>query len=147
MIRPVLAGMALIAGLLSPVSVARGAAASAAQAPAQVTPADAAPFIGQWTLALEGPNGPGTFELTVKVEQEKVVGEITSEAVGAQPITDVTRADKSLLLRYAFDYEGNRVDAVVWLTPVADGKTTAKIDFAGGAYLMSGTATKKEKAK
>lgn len=33
----------------------------------------------------------------------------------------------------------------VRLTPAADNKVTAQIDFAGGAYVMSGTATKKEK--
>jgi hypothetical protein len=66
MIRTLITSAALVAGLL-------------AQAPAPLTPADAAPFIGQWTLALEGPNGPGTFQLTVKVEKEKVVGEIASD--------------------------------------------------------------------
>jgi hypothetical protein len=32
-------------------------------------------------------------------------------------------------------------------TPAADGKMAARIDFAGGAYVMTGTATKKEKAR
>ena len=112
-----------------------------------MTAADAAPFIGEWTLALQGPNGPGAFDLTVKVEKEKVVGEITGADMPTQPITDVTKADKSLVLSYSFDYEGNAVAAVVSLTPAPDGKMSAQIDFAGGAYVMSGTATKKEKAK
>ena len=47
-----------------------------AHAAGQVTAADAVPFVGDWTLALQGPNGPGTFELSVKVEKEKVSGEI-----------------------------------------------------------------------
>ena len=64
-----------------------------------------------------------------------------------QAIADVTKADQSLVLAYSFDYQGNAVHAVVSLTPAADGKMSAQIDFAGGAYVMSGTATKKEKAK
>jgi uncharacterized protein YndB with AHSA1/START domain len=118
-----------------------------AQQPAPVTPADAAPFLGEWTLALEGPNGPGTFNLMLKVENEKILGEIANEMVPAQAIANVSMANKSLRLTYTFPWEGNPIDAVVTLTPAEDGKTSAQIDFAGGAYTMSGTATKKEKAK
>jgi hypothetical protein len=118
-----------------------------AQQPTQVTPVDAAPFLGEWTLALQGPNGPGTFNLMLKVENEKVLGEIANEMVPAQAITNVSMASKSLRLAYTFPWEGNPIEAVVTLTPVEDGKTSAQIDFAGGAYTMSGAATKKEKAK
>jgi hypothetical protein len=118
-----------------------------AKAGRQVTPAQAAPFVADWTLALQGPNGPGTFELSVKVEKEQVTGEISSEQLPRQPISQISMADKSLVLGYSFTWEGNPVDAAVSLTPAADGKMTAQIDFANGAYIMSGTATKKEKSK
>ena len=147
MIRTVIISTALIAGLLTPSVVAAGQAASAAQSTAQLTAADAAPFIGDWTLDLQGPNGPGAFNLTVKVEKEKVVAEITGETTPTQPITDVAKADKSLVLSYSFNYEGSAVDAVVRLTPAPEGKMNAQISFASGAYIMSGNATKKEKAK
>jgi hypothetical protein len=113
----------------------------------QVTAAQAAPFVGDWTLALQGPNGPGAFELSVKVENEKVTGEISSEQLPKLPIREISMADKSMNLAYSFTWEGNPVEAVVSLTPATDGKVTAQIDFAGGAYIMSGTATKKDKAK
>jgi hypothetical protein len=147
MTRTLIAGTILMARLLSPTPAAAGPAISAPQAAGQLAAADAAPFIGDWTLDLQGPNGPGAFDLTVKVEKEKVVGEITGATMATQPIADVTKAGESLVLSYTFDYEGNAVDAVVKLTPAAEGKTTAQIDFAGGAYIMSGTATKKEKLK
>lgn len=118
----------------------------AQQAPS-ITPADAAPFLGEWTLTLEGPNGPGTFNLTLKVEDEKVLGEIANEMVPAQAITNVSMANKSLRLAYTFPWEGNPIEAVVTLTPAEEGKTSAQIDFAGGAYTMSGAAMKKEKGK
>lgn len=128
-------------------SVLAATAAISAQAAGQLTAADAAPFIGDWTLVLQGPNGPGTFALSLKVEKEKVIGEISSDQLPKQPIRDISMADKSLILGYAFTWEGNPVETVVSLTPAADGKTTAQIDFAGGAYIMSGTATKKNKPK
>jgi hypothetical protein len=146
MIRTAITSAAMIAGLLAPsVAVADRTVGQAQPAAGQVTPAEAAPFIGEWNLALDGPNGARTFALVIKVEKEKVVGDITTATVANQPITDVTRTDKGLVLRYTFNYDGNPVDAVVRLTPGADGKVAAEIDFASGAYVMSGTATKKEK--
>jgi hypothetical protein len=123
------------------------AAAAVVLQAAQVTPADAAPFIGDWTLEMQGGNGPATFLMSVKVEKEKVVGEISSEQMPKQPISDISLSGKTLVLSYSFTWEGNPVGAVVSLIPAAEGKTTAQIDFAGGAYVMAGTASKKESAK
>jgi hypothetical protein len=132
---------------LSSLLVAGLATAHMGAQQAPISTADATPFLGEWTLALQGPNGPGTFTLMLKVENEKVLGEIANEMVPAQAITNVSMANKSLRLTYTFPWEGNPIDAVVTLTPAEDGKTSAQIDFAGGAYTMSGTATKKEKAR
>ena len=136
MIRTTLVSTVLVATLLAPAS-----------ALAQVTAAEAAPFLGDWTLAMQGPNGPGTFNLSVKVEDDKVVGEIGSDALPTQKVTSISKTEKSLVVNYSFPWEGNSIDAVVSLTPGTDGKVAAQIDFAGGAYTMTGTATKKEKAK
>jgi hypothetical protein len=137
--------LALVAGLSMAPSVAAGAdRIASAQATGKVSSADAAPFIGDWTLALEGPNGPGTFTLSVKTDQETVSAVLVTEATGTQAITDITKADTALSLSYSFTWEGNPVDAVIRLTPAPEGKMKAQIDFAGGAYVMTGSATKKE---
>ncbi len=133
--------------LTLPYAADAGGAVAAAQATPQVSAADAAPFLGEWTLALQGPNGPGAFTLTIGAVGDKVTAEISSETLEKQPITTIAIRGKSLNLGYSFLYEGNPVDAVVTLTPDAEGKTAAQIDFAGGAYVMNGTATKKEKGK
>jgi len=125
-------------------------AAAAAQAPAAsipATPAEAAPFLGDWTLALKGPDREATFDLTVKTENDKVVGEISAPEQQKEFIPESSMAEKTLKMRYSFNYQGNPIDAVVSLTPGADGAIAAQIDFAGGAYIMSGTATKKAVAK
>ena len=147
MIRTAVARAALVAGLLITLAAAVPSIVTAAQAGTQVSVADAEPFLGDWTLTLQGPNGPGVFELTVKVEKEKVVGEISNAQMPAQAISDISKVDKSLMLSYSFTWEGNPVGAVVSLIPAAEGKVNAQIDFAGGAYVMSGTAAKKEKPK
>ena len=148
MIRTAVLSCALVAGVLTTHTAALAASTAAdVEQARQATPADAAPFVGDWTLTLQGPNGPGAFELSVKVESEKVLAEIASEMLPKQPITSITMADKTLVLGYSFTWEGNPVEAVVSLTPAAEGKTTAQIDFAGGAYVMTGTAAKKDKAK
>jgi hypothetical protein len=150
MSRTIAPAVVLVAALLAlpgVPSVARAEGSTAQQASAPLTAADLAPFLGDWALALEGPNGPATFTLSVKMDKEKPSAELVSEAMGAQPITDLAKADKALALSYSFTWEGNAVDAVIKLTPAADGKTSAQIDFAGGAYVMGGTATKKETVK
>jgi hypothetical protein len=149
MIRAAFVTSALVASVLwtPAIAVTDSEALISSQTGSQITPADAAPFIGDWTLALQGPNGPGTFALSVKVEKEKVTGEISSDQLPKQPIRQMSIAEKSLILAYSFTWEGNPVEAVVSLTPAPDGKTTAQIDFAGGAYIMTGTATRQEKPK
>jgi hypothetical protein len=140
---------ALVAGLFVPAAPAAldAAGGPAAGQSAQITAAEAEPFIGEWTLALQGPNGPGTFNVLLKVEAERVVGEIGNEAVPTQKFTSISKTAKGVAMSYSFPYEAMTVDAVVSLMPGADGKVAGQIDFAGGAYTMTGTATKKEKAK
>jgi len=108
--------------------------------PAVATPESAAPFMGDWTLALQGPNGPTTFALTVKAAEGKVTGEISSDQQPKQTITDISKSGTTLVLRYTFDYQGNGVSTVVTLKPDGD-KTGATIDFADGAYVLEGTSS------
>ena len=136
---------AIVVALAISTLAARPEPVDGPQAPAAVTPAQAAPFLGDWALTLQGPNGPGTFGLTVKVDNDKVLGEISNEMMPQQTITNVSLVDKSLLLSYEFTWEGNPVGAVVSLMPREGDKMAAQIDFAGGAYTMTGTAAKKEK--
>jgi hypothetical protein len=139
-----LLALALIPAGQTTASAQAPAAAPAAPnsaAPVAATPENAAAFIGDRPLRADGANGPATFNLTVKNDAGKVVGEISSEMQPKTPITDVWKGAKDLTLRYNFDYQGMSVPVVVTLTPGAD-KTDALIDFADGAYQMAGTAKK-----
>ena len=147
--------MTLVAAVVLAASVTFGAgpgATPAVAAPEQaaaaapsIAPADLAPFLGDWALTLSGPNGPASMDLSVKTEKDKPAADLTSEAMPKQTITDFSMADKTLVMGYSFTWEGNAVSAVISMTPAADGPMKAQIDFAGGAYVMTGTAAKKDK--
>ena len=112
-----------------------------AQTPA--TPENAAAFVGDWNLSVEGAQGPAQIALTIKVEDGKVVGSVAMAGQAAQPVTDVSLSGKTLVLKYDIDYQGNSIDVAAMLTLAGD-KTTAQVDFAGGAYSMTGSAEKKK---
>ena len=117
--------------------------ASAPAAPAPLSPADATPLLGAWTIAAEGQQGPLAIDLVLKMEAGKVVGEITVPALEKTPVTDITKAGTAVILRYVFDYQGNGIPAKVTLTPA--GETMAVVfEFADGAFTMNGTASRKK---
>jgi len=109
------------------------AAQSAPAAPTAITPAQAAPFAGDWTLNLQGQRGDVEFAVSVKTENGKVLAEVSSDQQPKQTVTDVSRSGDTMTLRYSFDYQGTPVPVVATLT--LDGeKLKASFDFAGGAY-------------
>jgi hypothetical protein len=146
MIRTTTGRAVVVAALLTSLAYA-AAPTVAAQAASQITAAQAAPFLGAWSLAVNGQNGPATFDLTVGLDKDKVVAQIAGPEMPAQQIADLAMAGKTLTLSYAFDYQGMSIDTVVSLTPAADGTLAAQMDFAAGAYVATGTATRKEPAK
>jgi len=141
--------IAAVVGILMAGGASRAAAMpqAAQAAPQQISTADAAPFLGDWVLTGEGQQGPATFNLNLKVDGGKVVGVISSDQQAATTITDVTKNDKALLLRYSFDYNGMAIQTELTLTPAEEGKVTGTFDFASGAYVMNVTGTKKPAAK
>jgi hypothetical protein len=119
------------------------ASAQAAPPAGAVKPEDAAKFMGGWALGLETPQGNMTMNLTVKNDNGKVVGSITSDlAPEAQTITDITKAGENLVLKYSLDMQGQAIPTMITLTPDGD-KMKVDFDFADGQFVMPGTATKK----
>jgi hypothetical protein len=111
-----------------------------------LAPADAADFVGTWTLALESPQGSFEQTLVVKDDAGKVVAEISSQmAPDVQKITDVTKSGTNLVLKFQGNYQGNAFDAAITVTP--DGADNAKImfDVNGGQFTMAGTGSRTKK--
>jgi type 1 glutamine amidotransferase len=119
-----------------------------AQAPAQnaaaaspATPAQAAPFIGDWTISATSQMGPSTVFLTVADAGGKVQAKVKSDTTGEVTVTNVTHSGKSLVLKYSTDYQGMSIPTVATLTPAGAG-LTASFSMMDGQFEMSGTGVK-----
>ena len=113
-----------------------------AQAPAAVTPADATKFMGAWTLTLDSPQGPFSLAMTLSDVEGKVVGELASDVMGTQKVTDISKAGEDLVLKYQGDFQGQAFAAKITLTPVED-KLGVNFDVMDGQFMMSGVGTRK----
>jgi hypothetical protein len=111
-------------------------------AQAVLTATDLAPFLGDWTLALDTPQGSMPVTLSVKNQEGKVEGEVGSDLMPAQAITDISKAEKSLVMKYMLDFQGNAVPVKITLTPDGD-KMKFVFDAAEGQFFLEGLATKK----
>jgi hypothetical protein len=132
----VLAALAGLAVLASPITYA-------AQAPAALAAADAAPFLGAWELGLDTPQGAMTMSLNIKNDAGKISGVITADMMpDPQTITDIKKSGANLVLSYSLDFQGQAIPAQITIIP--DGaKWKASFDFAGGQFVADGTAAKK----
>ena len=115
-----------------------------ASAQSALAAADAAPFMGGWTLGLDTPQGSVSMDLTIKDEAGKVAGSISAEPMmpGVTQITDITRDGAKLVLKYMLDFQGMSIPTVITLIPDGD-KWKANFDFASGQFQVDGTAVKK----
>lgn len=113
----------------------------AAQAPSA---ADGAAFIGEWALGLDTPQGAMTMDLSVKNDAGKLAASIMAGMIMTAPqtVTDLALSGKNLVMQYAFDYQGQSIPAAITIMPDGD-KWKASFDFAGGQFVVDGTATKK----
>jgi hypothetical protein len=125
----VLAALTLIAVLAPGASAQSSLDTSAATA-----------FLGSWSLSFDSPQGTLVMELELADGGGKVVASIGSQMMGGgmQEVTDVSLAGANLVLRYDFDAQGQIVPVALTLAP--DGAAT--MDFAEGAFTMSGQGTK-----
>ena len=116
--RAFVCAVVLVASMSTVHSVVAGAAVSSSEpAGSQVSATAAAPFLGEWVMAMQAQTGPAKYDLIVKLEKDVVVGDITGPAGKTQRITDITKPGDSLLLRYGLNFAGKDITSVVTLTP------------------------------
>ena len=116
----------------------------AASAQSALAVADAAAFMGGWTLGLDTPQGALSMELKVTDEGGKVAASISAEPMipGVTKITDIAKNGDKLVLSYTLEVQGMSIPAIITLIPEGD-KWKANFDFAGGQFQTDGTAVKK----
>lgn len=133
--------LALALAAAPALAFAQSPAPAAAAAPAAVTPADAKPFLGDWTLTGESQMGPFVMALAMKVDAGKVVATLSSEMQPETTVTDITKVGTGIVLRYSLNFDGNAIPVVVTLATKAD-KLDANLSFADGAFEMAAVGTK-----
>lgn len=140
-------GSALVVAACISLSVAAAPVVTFAQSPAPaaaataVTPTDAKPYLGDWTISAQSAMGPTGVYVSVKIEEGKVVTALSTDFHGPAAGFDIMKTGSSLVFRYSFDYEGNAVPAVFTGT-LKDEKLEAQINIADGALEMGGVGTR-----
>src|SRR4051812_37136831 len=107
-----------------------------------VAPAQSAPFVGDWTVTAFSQMGPATFALSVKTDAGKVTATVGSDTQSTVTVSEISMTGKSLVLKYATDYQGTPIPTVMTLTPEGQG-IKADLALRDGKYEMSGTASKR----
>ncbi len=124
-----------LAGAPAPAPAQSAAAASAA------TAAQAAPFIGDWTISATSQMGPATVFLTVADAAGKVQAKVRSEGQPEVAVSNVTHSGKSLVLKYSTEYQGMSIPTVATLTAAGTGLNVS-FSMMDGQFEMSGTGVK-----
>jgi hypothetical protein len=93
---------------------------------------------GEWEGAVDMPDGALQFSLKLKLEKDKVTGEIGSQQ-GAVAISDGSFVDGKLTISFTY-VDGN---AVAMTGTVADGQLTGSLDYGGGQMVTTWAAKKR----
>lgn len=106
--------------------------------------AEAAAFMGTWTLSLQSPQGNFEQTLVIKDAEGKVAAEISNQMQpGATNITDIKKIAKDLLLKFAGDFNGQPFSATITMTPDTADHAFIMFDVMDGQFVMQGSAAKK----
>jgi mono/diheme cytochrome c family protein len=106
-----------------------------------VSPADAAPFVGDWAVNVSTESFQNAFLLSVKNDGGKVTATIASQGQPVVNVADISLAQKSLVLKYMTSVQGTPLSNVLMLTPDGDG-LRARLSIMDGQYEMNGAAAR-----
>jgi type 1 glutamine amidotransferase len=112
------------------------------QAGPAITAAQAAPFLGEWTVSA-GAAGLGAQNSVVSVTRngDAVRATIKPQGQAEIVVSELRLSGKSLLLSYATSFPGMSIPTVLILTPDGAG-LRADFSLMDGQFEMAGTATK-----
>jgi hypothetical protein len=83
---------------------------------AQVVPADARAFMGDWDVTVEAET-PFTFRMNIVDEGGQVVAAVSGPDGMAATVREVARAGEDLVLRYTADLQGQQIPISIRLRP------------------------------
>jgi hypothetical protein len=115
-----------------------------ASAQSALAAADAASFLGTWTITVDSPQGAFEQTLSLKDANGKVAAELTSPmAPGAQAIDDISKSGNDLVLKFQGDFQGMAFSAKLTLVPDGADKAAVSFDVMDGQFVMQGSGVKK----
>lgn len=115
-----------------------------AAAQSSVATAEAAAFVGNWTISVDSPQGPLEQTVDIKDASGKLSALLTSPvAPGPTEITDISKAGSDLILKFAGEFQGQAFTAAITLAPESDNKAKVTFDIMDGMFVMAGTGEKK----
>lgn len=130
------------AGVLFPASASTVQDTAGRQAETVRTPPDnAGPFLGEWTSIVDGPSGPLTFALALKVREGKIVATVDSDLLGRHEVEEITASDQGIALRYSADLWGYSGRVVVILIRRGE-QLAADFSIMNGQFQFSGLLTR-----
>jgi hypothetical protein len=115
-----------------------------ASAQSSVATAEAAAFVGSWTISVDSPQGPLEQMIDIKDASGKLSAQLTSPiAPGPTEITDISKSGSDLVLKFAGDFQGQAFTAAITLAPESDSTAKVTFDVMDGMFVMAGTGAKK----
>lgn len=110
---------------------------------ARTTPEDARPYLGRWTSVVEGPSGPASVRIDVRVIGGLVLAAVKSDLMGENDVRDVTNAGRGIALRYASELWGYTSRVEIVLVPRGE-RLAADFSLMDGQFRFSGLLTRSE---
>ena len=106
-----------------------------------VTPARAAPFVGDWSAPVTSPMGPATYTVSVKIDNGKVVATVNGGMGPPAVVSDISLVGQNLFLKYVNELPGMSIPGLIAMTPQGSNMLLT-ISMMDGQFEMAGTATK-----
>lgn len=105
-----------------------------------VTPAQAAPFLGQWSVSMEGGQGP--IQITFNImDMGGMVHAQVSGPDGGMTDAETSLDGSSLVLSYSVDFGGQGIPVELTLAPNGDA-LDCTMSAGDGQFSANGTAAK-----
>jgi hypothetical protein len=117
-----------------------GPGAALAQTPLPASEAQA--FLGNWNVALQTDMGPVDFGIHIRDVDGNVIADASSPQ-GTETVSDISREEASLVLRYSLNADGQVFPVSITLLPDGD-VLRASLNVGGGMFTATGTGTRIE---
>jgi mono/diheme cytochrome c family protein/glucose/arabinose dehydrogenase len=109
--------------------------------PSPPTPAQVAPFVGDWLVTIAFMANEASFAVAVKTDGGKVSATVSSDGQPTINVTDISLAGNRLVLKYMTAAMGTPLSTVLTLVP--EGQVLrANMAVMDGQYEMSGTGAR-----